>query len=89
MGSPRVGSNPTVVVFCHCRFVCLQGLDVCPDPVAEYCLAVPGKIIALRPAACSWTSASHPQRHARDANGTWRSVQLRMDFHLGRLTVNV
>jgi hypothetical protein len=37
----------------------------------------------------SRTAASHAQGHAGDANGTWRSGQRRMDFHLSRLTVNV
>jgi hypothetical protein len=35
------------------------------------------------------TPASHSQRHAGDANRTWRSGQGRMDFHLCRLPVNV
>jgi hypothetical protein len=43
MGSPRVGSNPTSVVSFHCRFVCLQGLHVRPDPDAEFCVPVPRK----------------------------------------------
>jgi hypothetical protein len=52
MGSPCVGSNPTAVVLCHCRFVCLQGLHVCLDPDAEHCFLCPGKINAAPPAAC-------------------------------------
>jgi hypothetical protein len=84
-----VGSNPTVVVFCHCRFVCLQGLHVCLAPMPNIAFLYQEKAMLLCLQHASQTPASHSQRHAGDANGTWRSGQGRMDFHLSRLTVNV
>jgi hypothetical protein len=58
-------------------------------PMPNIAFLCPGRINASPPAACPRTPASHSQGHARDANGTWRSGQLRMDFHLSRLAVNV
>ena len=89
MGSSRVGSTPTGVVFCRCRFVCLQGLHVCLAPMPNIAFLYQEKAMLLCLQHASQTPASHSQRHAGDANGTWRSGQGRMDFHLSRLTVNV
>jgi hypothetical protein len=52
-------------------------------------LLCPGKKKRRRLQHSSRTPASHSQRHAADANRTWRSGRGQMDFHLSRLTVNV
>jgi hypothetical protein len=67
MGSPRVGSNPHNVVFCHCRFVCLHGLHVCLAVLPRCrtlfsCAQEETMLPCLQHA--SQTPASHSQRHA-------------------------
>jgi hypothetical protein len=52
MGSSRVGSTPTGVVFCRCRFVCLQGLHVCIALMPNIAFLCPGKKNASPPATC-------------------------------------